>query len=680
MKVSCIRRALVAFFAGALMSSGMYAAVVDLPVTSIGGVKCYYYEVQKGESIYQVSVKLGVTREQITEHNPSAADGLKPKMRLYFPMSKFSTDGGAVTVDVAQNSAAGVATHVVKKGETLYGVARKYGMTADDLIKLNPQAENGIKTGDVLRITSAEPAAEAAETESVVTDASGNRVHVIKSGETLFSIANKNGVTLEELLAVNPKLDPMRYKSGDSVIIPASKNVAEDADAPEEETISAAVIQPAQQVVAVVDEDAEANEDDVEDVEVEFAEEGKEIGAEQPSDADPVIPITVGDAVEEVVEGEEVVEQELDSMNVAVMLPFMLNEPVQTRTTQLYTEFFKGMLMAADTMRNSSGAPVKFHFYDTAANSDTVKALLNRPEIGAMDMVVAPDNSEHLTAIVNAVDPETLVLNIFAVKDETYKTHRNLIQTNIPHHAMYARAIDGFMNKYTDVMPVFISRNGGLADKDSFVSALKERLNQENREYREVVFNASLSDDDLMYINPNDTALVFVPNSGSKTEFAKFVQAMTNMRNNVAAKPENVTVFGYPEWVTFRGESFDEICALDATIYSRFLVDESDAETRNLKSHYKTLYGVDMYEAVPTQGILGYDIGRFIIEGLRELQETGAFPHEYNGVQNSMRLGWSGVTSADAVSGETQSNGGLVNEALIFINYTPLGGVESVVL
>ena len=47
-------------------------------------------------------------------------------------------------------------------------------------------------------------------------------------------------------------------------------------------------------------------------------------------------------------------------MNVAVMLPFMLNETEQSRTTQLYTEFFKGMLMAADTLRNTEGAQVKF--------------------------------------------------------------------------------------------------------------------------------------------------------------------------------------------------------------------------------------------------------------------------------------------------------------------------------
>jgi hypothetical protein len=353
----------------------------------------------------------------------------------------------------------------------------------------------------------------------------------------------------------------------------------------------------------------------------------------------------------------------------------MLGEDSPSRTTQLYTEFFKGMLMAADTLRNDAGAQVKFHFYDTSASLDSVNAIMRRPEIADMDMVVAPDNSAQLAAIVGAVDPETLVLNIFAVKDETYKHHRNMIQTNIPHDAMYARAIDAFMDKYQGVLPVFLSRNGGLADKEPFVKALKERLTQEGRDFREVSFSSSLFDDDLAAFDPELTPVVFVPNSGSKNEFAKFVGAVTTLRGK-ASRPSNVTVFGYPEWITFRGESFDELCDLDATIYSRFLSNDSRRDIRELKDRYKALYGEEMFEAVPTQGILGYDTGAFIIKGLRRIEDTGTFPSEYDGVQSYLKLGWSGETSTDPVSGELKSEGGLVNEALYIINYRPGGIVE----
>ncbi len=146
------------------------------------------------------------------------------------------------------------------------------------------------------------------------------------------------------------------------------------------------------------------------------------------------------------------------------------------------------------------------------------------------------------------------------------------------------------------------------------------------------------------------------------------------MREN-AANPANVTIFGYPEWVTFRGESFDEICALDATIYSRYLANDRDDATKGLKNRYKEWYGVEMFEAVPTQGILGFDTGMFVIKGLKQMDSTGVFPSEYDGVQGNMRLMWSGDSRTDA-NGDLVTSGGLVNEALYFINYRPGGIVE----
>ncbi len=635
MEISHIKRFGLSLLTLAACVASAIAAVSELPVTTVRGVKCYYYDVQPKESVYQVIHKLGVTREQITKHNPSAADGLKPRMRLYFPVSEFAGEAGNRKAVYA--AAAGVTTHVVKKGETIYGIARQYGMSPDYLAGLNPHVADGLKTGDELRIVEdaalpAKPTQQAApQSPSASADAApmepgpdGYVRYTIKEGDTLYAIANSHGVTLESVLEANPAVNPVGYKAGEVLRIPAGR------------------AETAQATMLSESEDEIGNEPEAE----------SPVGPEEANTSD----------------GRK-------QMNVAVMLPFMLNEPEQSRTTQLYTEFFKGMLMAADTLRNGDGAQINFRFYDTAASLDTVNAILERPEIASLDLVVAPDNHDQLNAIVGAVDPETLVFNIFAVKDDSHRNHRNVIQTNIPHDAMYSRAIDAFMEKYQGILPVFLNRNAGLADKEPFVAALKERLTAEGRDFREVAFDNSLSDGDLEGFDPDLIPVVFVPRSGSKTEFARFVRAVMSMRER-ASRPGNVTVFGYPEWITFRGDSFNELCDLDATIYSRFFSSDTDRDIRALKERYKAIYGVEMFEAVPTQGILGYDTGCFIINGLRQLESTGAFPAGFNGVQSSLKLGWSGATSVDTASGELSSGGGLVNENLFIINYHPGGIVE----
>lgn len=641
MKISDIRRVKVSVLALVAGISISLAAVNELPVTTARGVKCYYYDVQPKESIYQLTSKLGVSREQIVRLNPSAADGLKPRMRLYFPVSEFESAAGNRHAVYA--AAAGVTKHVVKKGETIYGIARQYGMSPDYLAELNPNVADGLKTGDELRIVAdaelpGNPQAGSARADKLQPDADGYVRYTIKNGDTLYAIANGHGVTLESVLEANPNVNPVGYKAGEVLLIPVAAPGQSSPAAPVTVVSSAASVTAGTtgSDVLLTPFDPDADEADAS--------------------------VSVPDA-------------ERPQMNVAVMLPFMLNETEQSRTTQLYTEFFKGMLMAADTLRNMEGAQVNFRFYDTASSLDTVQSILRRPEIASIDLVVAPDNHEQLTAIVDAVDSETLVFNIFAVKDEGYRSHRNVIQTNIPHDAMYERAIDAFMDKYQGVLPVFLNRNAGLADKDPFVKALKERLTAQGRDFREVNFDNSLSDDDLAAFDPDLTPVVFVPRSGSKTEFARFVRALIAMRER-AARPSDVTVFGYPEWITFRGDSFNELCDLDATIYSRFFSSDTDRGIRALKERYKEIYGTEMFEAVPTQGILGYDTGRFIIDGLRQLEETGSFPAEFNGAQSYLKLGWSGATSVDEQSGELSSDGGLVNEALYIINYHPGGIVE----
>ena len=92
-----------------------------------------YYDTQSGDNIYTVADKLGVSVEEIRAYNPSASDGVKPRMRLFFPTDIATTASG---------DSAGPLTHVVEKGESIYGIARQHGLTMDELISLNPVARS----------------------------------------------------------------------------------------------------------------------------------------------------------------------------------------------------------------------------------------------------------------------------------------------------------------------------------------------------------------------------------------------------------------------------------------------------------------------------------------------------------------------------------------------------------
>ena len=84
-------------------------------------------------------------------------------------------------------------TYYVQKGDTLRIIANKYGTTVDALLKLNPQItnQNLIYVGQAVTVPSG---------------SSGASTYVVQKGDTLRIIANKFGTTVDNLMALNPKV------------------------------------------------------------------------------------------------------------------------------------------------------------------------------------------------------------------------------------------------------------------------------------------------------------------------------------------------------------------------------------------------------------------------------------------------------------------------------------------
>lgn len=99
--------------------------------------------------------------------------------------------------------------HTVVKGETIYQISKKYKVTVDDIFKLNPTAEAGIKENDVLVITKA-------------TSLSSDE-HVVKPKETLYSIARDYKVSFGDLKTLNEAILTEGLKIGQIIKIPSEK-------------------------------------------------------------------------------------------------------------------------------------------------------------------------------------------------------------------------------------------------------------------------------------------------------------------------------------------------------------------------------------------------------------------------------------------------------------------------
>lgn len=96
------------------------------------------YSVQQGETLYSIATKHGVTVDQILVANAGvSAETLKAGATLIIPQQK--TQSGIANSNCRE-------MHRVKKGETIYGISAKYGITEAQLLKANPEikSSNGV--------------------------------------------------------------------------------------------------------------------------------------------------------------------------------------------------------------------------------------------------------------------------------------------------------------------------------------------------------------------------------------------------------------------------------------------------------------------------------------------------------------------------------------------------------
>lgn len=115
--------------------------------------------------------------------------------------------------------AANYTKHTVSKGETITQIALKYAVTPFDIYRLNPDSQTGIKENDVLLV----PKSVAVKQATPVKTLSSPTMRIVQPKETWYSLSKEVGLSVEELVALNPKHPEL--KIGDTIVLTAVKTV-----------------------------------------------------------------------------------------------------------------------------------------------------------------------------------------------------------------------------------------------------------------------------------------------------------------------------------------------------------------------------------------------------------------------------------------------------------------------
>ncbi len=124
----------------------------------------------------------------------------------------------------------GVDRYKVRRGETLWSIAREHGVSIGEIMDLNRMESSAIKEGQILKIPHAD--------KDIALTPDRPTFHIVTKGETFRMIARANGVTQDELEHANPRVDPDKPKPGTKLTIPHIEPSAPPQSQPESRTPS----------------------------------------------------------------------------------------------------------------------------------------------------------------------------------------------------------------------------------------------------------------------------------------------------------------------------------------------------------------------------------------------------------------------------------------------------------
>jgi LysM repeat protein len=187
------------------------AGTTDSPAPVPAGP--YEYEVQPGDTLLSIAIEFGVSANDIVVANTlSNPNDLFVGQTIIIP--NYQPEPAPTPIPAVPYE------YVIQSGDTLGGIAQRFGASVDALIAANTLRDpNNLIQGQVLFIPGYQGATTIEGTDGGRTDAEP-ATHIVKAGETLFAIAQNYGVTTAELIAANRITDPDRLQAGQSLIIP----------------------------------------------------------------------------------------------------------------------------------------------------------------------------------------------------------------------------------------------------------------------------------------------------------------------------------------------------------------------------------------------------------------------------------------------------------------------------
>jgi LysM repeat protein len=437
-----------------------------------------YHIVKKKETLYQIAQIYNVKIEDITNLNDIENNNISVGQYLKIP-SIFSQTGQldlhkpAAEVKIEKGDKDKYAKYTILKGETLFTISKKFGISIDAIMYLNDLQGSNIQSGQELLLPK-NLLADAGKKS----DSNKYILHEVKPKETLYGLAKKYAVSIDQIVAVN-KIENQSIKIGQVLNIPRKLNSSgyiEHEVVERRDKLSKLAGKYQVSLMELRDANPKVKERlkkgtriliPIGYVETDFQ-------IKSPVKTDTI----VQDGVEEEDQADALnqcikITEQKRTYNIALMMPLYLDEvdslmsldssfalgELKLAKPFKFIEFFEGFVIAAEELSND-GLDFNIQVYDVPREDEKVNNVLSNPNLLKSDLIVSLLYRQAFKKVSEFSNKNNIPLvNVLSKRRKIIYDNPHVFKIEPNQKNLYKQAIDYVLSKHLNDNVIIVRSN-----------------------------------------------------------------------------------------------------------------------------------------------------------------------------------------------------------------------------
>lgn len=486
----------------------------------IDGKKYYIHEVKKGQTLYSISKEYKCSIDEIKRINKLSNDNLSEGYLLKIPLSY----NNIISEDAQNNPniTSNIGIHIVQSGESLSVIARKYNTTVEDLRILNKGISDVLKPQQKINVP---------KLTEVKTEENPENIHIVQDGETLYGIAKKYLLSVDELKSLNPNISE-NINIGDKIKIANSENVR------------------------------------INDISTHFkCDNGKKLNEYNVALLMPYY------------------------LNKGQQRYFKTNDKENNlwyeNKSFTYIQFYEGLKLALDSMKKT-GLNVNLYVYDLDDSEQKFNKIINNPTLEKMHLIIGPFEEKYLDELsAFSYKHQIPIVNCFLSGEINLKEINPYFFNPITSIKLQIKSLaDYFAKNKKDENLIIAYQTGGVEERAALM--LDSALREKNYNHQVVVnlTEKGLGAATRNFVRGNNNILV------SLVSGDMYVGNMIRSLNEFKEKYK-ITLFGLPGWLDYDIIDLEFLEFQNTHFFSSSFVNFENKKVCEFVKNFQRIYKVD---------------------------------------------------------------------------------------